>query len=51
MEFSFSVPTVVLNHVGQFNDVLPLLVLLTEFEGLFLQENKRKEMKKMHGGF
>lgn len=31
-----SVPAVVLYHVGQLDDVLPLLVLLTELEGLFI---------------
>lgn len=36
MKISPSVPTVVLYHVGQLNDVLPLLVLLTQFKGLFI---------------
>lgn len=31
-----SVPAVVLYHVGQLDDVLPLLVLLTQLEGLFI---------------
>lgn len=34
---SCSVPSIVLDHVGQLDDVLPLLVLLTQFKGLFLQ--------------
>lgn len=38
MRSLLSVPTVVLYHVGEFNDVLPLLVLLTEFKGLLLQK-------------
>lgn len=37
MEISLSVPAVVLYHVGQLDDVLPFLVLLTQFKGLFLQ--------------
>lgn len=36
MKVSLSVPTVVLYHVGQLDDELPLLVLLTQFEGLFI---------------
>lgn len=36
MNVSFSVPTVVLYHVGQLNDVLPLLVLLTQIKSLFI---------------
>lgn len=35
---SLSVPAVVLYHVGQLDDELPLLVLLTKLKGLFLQE-------------
>ena len=31
-----SVPAVVLYHVGQLNDELPLLVLLTQLKGLLL---------------
>lgn len=31
-----SVPAIVLYHVGQLDDVLPFLVLLTQFEGLFV---------------
>lgn len=36
-EFVLSVPAVVLYHVGQLDDVLPLLVLLTQLKGLLLQ--------------
>lgn len=43
-KISLSVPTVVLYHVGQLDDVLPLLVLLTQFKGLFLQEEGEREL-------
>lgn len=36
MGISLSVPAVVLYHVGQLNDKLPLLVLLTQLKGLFI---------------
>lgn len=36
MKISLSVPAVVLYHVGQLDDKLPLLVLLTQLEGLFI---------------
>lgn len=32
-----SVPAVVFDHVVEFNDVLPLFVLLAALEGLFLK--------------
>lgn len=35
-DFSLSVPAVVLYHVGQLDDKLPLLVLLTQLKGLFI---------------
>jgi len=35
-DFPLSVPAVVLYHVGQLDDVLPFLVLLTQFKGLFI---------------
>ena len=38
MKISLSVPAVVLYHVGQLDDKLPLLVLLTQLKGLFLQK-------------
>lgn len=38
-DFPLSVPAVVLYHVGQLNDVLPLLVLLTQLKGLLLQRD------------
>lgn len=36
MKISLSVPAVVLYHVGQLDDKLPLLVLLTQLKGLFI---------------
>lgn len=36
-----SVPAVVFDHVVEFNDVLPLFVLLAALEGLFLKGGKR----------
>lgn len=36
MEISLSVPAIVLYHVGQLDDVLPFLVLLTQLKGLFI---------------
>ncbi len=37
----FSVPPVVLDHVGQLDDEFALLVLLTAFEGMLLTERRR----------
>lgn len=36
MKISLSVPAVVLYHVGQLDDKLSLLVLLTQLKGLFI---------------
>lgn len=36
-----SVPAVVFDHVVEFNNVLPLFVLLAALEGLFLKGGKR----------
>lgn len=36
-----SVPAVVFDHVVEFNDVLPLFVLLAALEGLFLKGGER----------
>lgn len=41
---SLSVPAVVLYHVGQLDDVLPLLVLLTQLKGLLLQRRVQKNV-------
>lgn len=37
----FSVPAVVLDHVGQLDDEFALLVLLTAFKGMLLMERRR----------
>lgn len=36
MKISLSVPAVVLYHVGQLDDKLPLLILLTQLKSLFI---------------
>lgn len=36
-----SVPAIVFDHVVEFNDVLPLFVLLAALEGLFLKGGER----------
>lgn len=40
---SLSVPAIVLNHVGQLDDKLALLILLTQLKGLFLYKEGVKQ--------
>lgn len=39
-----SVPAVVFDHVVEFNDVLPLFVLLAALKGLFLERGERPSL-------